>query len=139
MRENSANLFEWLIKGCPCEHCVAIILAFCICSLTACNRARPEPTETKSVQPVLYASPNPIPSGDLDKPLGTTTITWDTGNGAVGELYVKVNREPEKLISSGPRGTDEVPWIQFDSFYEFRLYSEKRSKLLATLEVTRDD
>jgi hypothetical protein len=91
------------------------------------------------VQPVLYASPNPVPAGDLDKPLGTTTITWDTGNGAIGDLYVKVDREPEKFMGRAPSGTHEVRWIQFDSFYEFRLYSEKRSKLLATLEVTRDD
>jgi len=33
----------------------------------------------------------------------------------------------------------EVRWIQFDSFFEFQLYTKKHSKLLAKLEVTRDD
>lgn len=107
--------------------------------LSTCDRTRPPTTDGAKRKPVLSANPNPIPSGDIEKPLGTTTITWDTGNGAVGNLYVKVNREPERFMSRAPRGTQEVRWIQFDSFYEFRLYSEKRSKLLATLEVTRDD
>jgi hypothetical protein len=88
---------------------------------------------------VLEAEPNPVPAGDINKPLGVTTITWNTGNGTIGDLYVKVDREPEKFMARAPSGTDEVRWIQFDSVYEFRLYSKKRSKLLTKLEVTRDD
>jgi hypothetical protein len=107
--------------------------------LSTCDRTRRPTTDSAARKPVLSANPNPVPSGDIEEPLGTTTITWDTGNGAVGELYVKVNREPEKFMSRAPSGTQEVHWIQFDSLYEFRLYSKKRSKLLATLEVTRDD
>lgn len=80
-----------------------------------------------------------MPAGELDKPVGTTTITWDTGTGALGDLYVKVDREPEKFITRAASGSNEVRWIQFDSVYEFRLYDKKRSKLLATLTVTRDD
>ena len=114
------------------------VLSGCVL-LGACDRTRPPTTDGAKGKAVLSASPNPVPSGDIEKPLGTTTITWDTGNGAEGDLYVKVNREREKFMSRAPRGTHEVPWIQFDSFYEFRLYSKKRSKLLATLEVTRDD
>jgi hypothetical protein len=87
----------------------------------------------------LSASPNPVPAGDISKPVGSTTITWDTGNGAIGDLYVKVDREPEKFMVRGASGTHEVRWIQFDCIYEFRLYAKKRSKLLAKLEVTRDD
>jgi hypothetical protein len=90
-------------------------------------------------QPILSANPNPVPAGDIDKPLGTTTITWDTGDGGTGDLYVKVDREPEKFMARAPSGTHEVSWIQFDSRYEFRLYAKKRSKLLARLIVTRDD
>ena len=114
------------------------VLSGCIL-LSACDRTRPPTTDGAKRKPVLSASPNPVPSGDIEQPLGTTTIAWDTGDGAEGDLYVKVNREREKFMSRAPRGTHEVPWIQFDSFYEFRLYSKKRSKLLATLEVTRDD
>ena len=116
-----------------------LLTVLCGCVLSTCDRTRPLTTDGAKGKAVLSASPNPVPSGDIEKPLGTTTITWDTGNGAAGDLYVKVNREREKFMSRAPRGTHEVPWIQFDSFYEFRLYSKKRSKLLATLEVTRDD
>ena len=115
-------------------------LAFCVCLLLgACNKTRQHTTQSATAQPVLSASPNPVPAGDPDQLLGTTTLTWDTGNGSIGELYVKVDRQPEKFITHGPSGIQEVRWIQFDSWYEFRLYSEKRSKLLATLEVTGDD
>jgi hypothetical protein len=90
-------------------------------------------------KPVLSANPNPVPAGDVDNPLGNTIITWDTKNGALGDLYVKVNREPEKFVARGSKGTQEISWIQFDSFYEFRLYTKSRSKLLAKLAVTRDN
>jgi hypothetical protein len=139
MRENTANLFEWATNSAPLR-CITVVLAFSICILvSACNSARRQPTHTGAAQPVLSASPNPVPAGDPDQPLGITTITWDTGNGAIGDLYVKVDRDPEKFMARGPSGTQEVRWIQFDSFYEFRLYAKKRSRLLAKLEVTRDD
>jgi len=104
-----------------------------------CHDARRQSGKNGGARPVLSATPNPVPAGDLDKPVGTTTITWDTGDGALGDLYVKVDREPEKFITRAASGRNEVHWIQFDSVYEFRLYDKKRSKLLATLTVTRDD
>jgi hypothetical protein len=116
-----------------------VLLGFLICILFARCHDAGRPGENGAAMPVLSATPNPVPAGDLDKPLGTTTITWDTGNGALGDLYVKVDREPEKFIARAASGRHEVHWIQFDSIYEFRLYAKKRSKLLATLTVTRDD
>jgi hypothetical protein len=53
--------------------------------------------------------------------------------------YVKVDREPEAFMARAPSGKQEVRWIQFDSFFEFQLRTKKHSKLLAKLEVTRDD
>jgi len=108
--------------------------------LGACHsHRRHQMTSSLGGKPVLSASPNPVPAGDIDKPVGNTTITWDTGNGAIGDLYVKVDRQPEVLVARAPSGTHEVRWIQFDCVYEFRLYTKKRSRLLAKLEVTRDD
>jgi len=118
---------------------ITLLLGLSVCLLLS---ACPRPQQTASspgAKPILSASPNPVPADDLDQPLGTTTITWDTGNGAIGDLYVKVDREPEVFMARGPSGKQEVRWIQFDSFYEFRLYAKKRSKLLARLEVVRDD
>jgi hypothetical protein len=96
-------------------------------------------TKRSTAKPVLFAEPNPVPAGDPDQLLGTTTITWNTGSGATGDLYVKVDRAPEVFMARSPSGTQKIGWIQFDCFYEFRLYAKKRSKLLAKLAVTRDD
>ena len=55
------------------------------------------------------------------------------------KLYVKIDREDERFVGRAPSGEMKIDWIQFDSLYQFRLYSKKRSKLLATLTVIRDD
>jgi hypothetical protein len=121
--------------------CAMLLVSFSICfCLSACHRAPRQTSPTSTAKPILSAEPNPIPAGDPNQQVGTTVIRWDTGNGTIGYLYVKVDRQPEKFVTRGPSGTYEVPWIQFDSVYEFRLYDKKkRSKLLAKLEVTRDD
>jgi hypothetical protein len=87
----------------------------------------------------LIAEPNPVPAGNPDQLLGTTVITWNTGSEAAGDLYVKVDRSDEVFMGRAPSGTLKIDWIQFDSRYEFRLYAKKRAKLLAKLDVTRDD
>jgi hypothetical protein len=118
--------------------CISILCVLVCLFLSSCQKPKRSAADRRA-KPVLSASPNPVPAGDIEKPLGSTTITWNTGDGAPGDLYVKVDREPEKFMGRAPSGTREVPWIQFDSLYEFRLYDKKRSKLLANLEVTRDD
>lgn len=108
--------------------------------LNACDGGRSHSTQKATPgKPLLSATPNPIPTGDPDKPVASTQITWDTGDGTIGELYVKIDREDERLIGRGPSGVMKIDWIQFDSLYEFRLYAKKRSRRLATLTVTRDD
>ena len=87
----------------------------------------------------LSAIPNPVPAGDPGKPVGSTVVSWNTGTNLTGELWVKINREEEKLIGEGSSGSMEIKWIQFDSNYEFRLYRRKHSKLIAKLDVVRDD
>jgi hypothetical protein len=118
----------------------ALLLGFPICLfLSTCDGARRHATQSSTAKPVLFAEPNPVPAGDPDQPLGTTVITWNTGDEAIGDLYVKVNRSPEVFLGSGPSGTSKIEWIQFDSTYEFRLYAKKHSRLLAKLDVTRDN
>jgi hypothetical protein len=88
----------------------------------------------------LTAEPNPVPAGNPDQLLGTTVITWNTGSEAAGDLCVKVDRSKETFVAHAPSGTIKIDWIQFDSNYEFRLYGDKkRAKLLAKLDVTRDN
>ena len=80
---------------------------------------------------VFSADPNPVPPGN---PKGRTTITWDTGSDAVGEVYV-VNAGNEKLFASGRQGSQDAPWIQ-PGPNEFRLYDQADHKLLGRLTVT---
>ncbi len=92
--------------------------------------------ETK-VEAHLTATPNPVPAGNG---LGTTTITWDTGDGTLGQVYVYVPKTgaAEQLLTAGPRGSVDAPWIGALATYEFRLYSgQDRTRLLRTVEVTR--
>ena len=119
-------------------HCALLLLLFCAV-VGACERTRSAPRQNSTGKPLLIAEPNPIPAGDPDKPVASTQIKWDTGNGAIGELYVTIDREDERFIGRAPSGVMKIDWIQFDSVYEFRLYAKKRSKLFATLTVTRDD
>jgi hypothetical protein len=80
---------------------------------------------------VFRADPNPVPPGD---PKGRTTIIWDTGSDAVGDVYV-ISAGNEKLFASGRQGSQDAPWIQ-QGPNEFRLYTQSDHKLLAQLTVT---
>ena len=134
-----------------CRHCkgkplkilrVSVSLAFAVwcLSLTTCNDAQWHSAKNASGRkPVLFAEPNPVPAGNPDQPFATTQITWSTEDATTGDLYVKIDRADEVFITRAPSGSVKIDWIQFDSRYEFRLYAEKHSRLLAKLEVTRDD
>src|SRR5437016_9540881 len=68
----------------------------------------------------ISAEPNPVPAG-TDQ-FGTTTVTWDTSDGSIGEVYVSVNGEPEKLFAGNrAKGSLEAKWIGKGE-YDFRLY-----------------
>jgi len=140
MQENTANPFRCVINGGLSGIWMILVLGFSSSLLlSSCDTARRQPIHNGTTQPILSASPNPVPAGDLDQQLGTTQISWNTGSQAIGDLYVKVNRSSEVFLARGSVGMLNIKWIQFDSLYEFRLYAKKRSELLATLEVTRDN
>lgn len=88
-------------------------------------------TETVVPGAVLTADPNPVPPGN---PKGRTTISWDTGSDAVGEVYV-ASAGNERLFGSGRQGSQDAPWIQAGP-NEFKLYDQADHKLLARLIVT---
>ena len=139
MQESGANLRSCPINAALMRRCITAVVACLACfALSACHDRR-SAAERRATEPVLLANPNPVPAGDLDQPLGSTRITWNTGSQAIGDLYVKVNRSPDVFLARSPSGTFDANWIQFDSLYEFRLYTKKRSRLLARVQVTRDD
>ena len=119
---------------------VAICLAFGGFFIASCERppgADPSESSSQSAADttvpgaILRADPNPVPPGSGK---GLTTITWDTGSDAVGEVYV-FSEGNEKLFASGRQGSQQAAWIQPGST-EFRLYTETDRKLLAQLTVT---
>jgi hypothetical protein len=88
--------------------------------------------------PTISADPNPVPAPTSGK-FGKTTVTWNTGNGSVGEVYVVHNGQSEKRFAGNrSKGALEAPWIG-NGVYEFRLYAGKDHKdLLAKVEVTQE-
>lgn len=136
-RNNFRRRSNWGLR-CRCHITLLVALPVCL-FLTACGKAQRHSAKRSTEQPLLTASPNPLPSGDPDQRVASTQITWNTGDGTIGELYVKIDREEERFVDRAPSGEMKIDWIQFDSLYQFRLYSKKRSRLLATLTVTRDD
>jgi len=140
MQDTGASLLASLLNRVRAGRWITVLLTSLTCLLlSACHKAQRQAPANRTTEPVLSASPNPVPTGDLDQPLGSTRITWNTGSQMIGDLYVKVNRSPEVFLARGPTGIFDVKWIQFDSLYEFRLYAKKRSRLLARVEITRDD
>jgi hypothetical protein len=89
------------------------------------------PVEAASAGVVLRADPNPVPGGTVT---GKTTITWDAGRDAVGDVYAGTAGS-EKLFASGPKGSQDARWIK-PGLTEFRLYSHFDHTLLAQLTVT---
>jgi hypothetical protein len=82
----------------------------------------------------ITASPNPVTTGEGS---GTTTITWNTGDGTTGQVYVSEDGGPERLFAEGPTGSTPVAWIQVGKTFEFRLYAgTEHAKVLAKTQVT---
>lgn len=105
--------------------------------VAGCNRA-PTTLDSSLTTPalaskaVLRAEPNPVPAGEGP---GKTVISWDTGNGESGEVFV-VNGDHEVLFGRAAQASLDAAWIQPGS-WEFRLYSTKDHRLLTKLIVTR--
>lgn len=108
----------------------AVCLTLAGLFLTSCNRSTVE-SNNATAGVVLRADPNPVPGGSE---AGKTTIFWDSGSDAVGEVYVGPTGN-ETMFASGPKGSQDASWIKPGST-EFRLYNHADHKLLAHLTVT---
>ena len=86
------------------------------------------------LKPLLFADPNPVPSGPG---LGSTNITWQTGDDSIGQVFVYTPTQGEQLVIAGEQGNVQVDWIETGKEYEFRLYSPDY-KLLATHQLKRN-
>ncbi|MSQ23385.1 MAG: hypothetical protein EXR58_02365 [Chloroflexi bacterium] len=76
-------------------------------------------------------------SVDPDSGLILTTIAWDTGSGAIGQVYVRDEGGNDELFAQGPVGARNVPGLSPGSTYSFALYAgTDHSNLLASVPVT---
>jgi hypothetical protein len=106
----------------------------------ACNPSQNAETNVSTANPAasaatITASPNPVPASEG---VGTTTITWNTGDGTAGQVYVSTDGGPEAIFGGGPPGSAAAPWIQTGKTYEFRLYAgTEHATVLAKTNVTR--
>jgi len=82
----------------------------------------------------ITASPNPVTIGEGP---GTTTITWNTGDGATGQVYVSEDGKAEAVFAEAPTGSTPAPWIAAGKTFIFRLYAgTEHAKALAETQVT---
>jgi hypothetical protein len=85
---------------------------------------------------MITASPNPVSAGEGP---GKTTISWNTGDGSKGLVYLSTDGGSERLFGEGEEGSMEAPWIEADKVYEFRLCRGTQRTRLATVTVTRSE
>jgi predicted small lipoprotein YifL len=109
--------------------------------LAACGPSKHPEAEanTSDVSPaasaaMITASPNPVTTGEGP---GNTTVTWNTGDGTAGQVYVSADGAPEAIFAQGSMGSALAPWIQAGQTFEFRLYAgTEHAKVLAKTQVT---
>ena len=107
------------------------LVFFAACEKSAVNVSTSSPAASTAA---ISASPNPVPTSQGP---GTTTITWNTGDGNLAQVYVSVDSGSETLFASSPQGSAAVPWIEAGKTFEFRLYAgTEHTKLLAKTQVT---
>ncbi|MEX2287047.1 MAG: hypothetical protein WD648_08160, partial [Planctomycetaceae bacterium] len=110
-------------------------------TLIGCGSREVEPRRepdrgTPAGAPLLKAEPNLVPKANK---MGKTTITWNTGDGSWGQVYVSENGGMEKLFMQERSGSKEVAWIGKKGTYEFRLYAgSDHERLLASVTVTME-
>jgi len=122
---------------------VIVLVGFLVA--TGCGDSSPDTTSKGSSGTLatnqaggawIKADPNPVPAG---KDPGTTTISWNTGNGATGEVYLLGPVQVEKLFTGGRSGSKKAPWIRKGGKYEFLLYAGKdHQTVLARVTVTKE-
>ena len=82
----------------------------------------------------ISAHPNPISFGQ-----GCVLISWEANDPTGAEVRVSTSPGEEKVISQGPSGQIEIPWIVGSTAYDFRLYGASQPDTpVASLQVRRD-
>ncbi|MHB8645420.1 MAG: hypothetical protein ACYDAR_06485 [Thermomicrobiales bacterium] len=98
------------------------------------SAATSAPAPSVTTGAVIRASVNPVHTVNGK---GTTTITWDTGDGSLGQVFVSEQGGPDRLFAAGSSGSEAAAWIAVNEKFEFRLFAgDEHRTLLATVTVT---
>jgi hypothetical protein len=110
------------------------LLSFAACGPSKSPEANASVASPAASAATIAASPNPVTTGEAP---GTTTITWNTGDGSMGQVYVSEDGTPENLFATAPKGSAPAPWIRAGKMFEFSLYAgTEHAKVLAKTRVT---
>ncbi len=115
----------------------ALFILFAVLAV-GCGSKNPAQTDSAppnhTGDPWIKADPNPV---SVAAGKGTTTISWDSGDGTMAQVYLVNAKQEETLFSGGATGSQAAPWIAKGGKYEFRLYAGKEHKtILARVSVT---
>jgi hypothetical protein len=112
---------------------VLLALAAILAAGCGSKSSPPSPSPSQTGEPWIKADPNPVPAASGQ---GTTTISWNSGDGSMAEVYLMNAKQQETLFSGGATGSQAAPWIAKGGKYEFRLYAGKEHKtILARVAV----
>jgi hypothetical protein len=92
-------------------------------------------TSTSQIKttPRITATPEHVKIGGQ---AGTTEISWNTGDGSTGFVFVTANGRPPILVAQGDKGSRVISWIGVGTCV-FNLHGDaERNTLLATVTVT---
>ncbi len=82
----------------------------------------------------ISANPNPVSFGG-----SCVVISWETDDPDGAEVRVSTSSGDEKVVSQGPSGQMEIPWIVDSMIYDFRLYAASQPDTpIDSVQVRRD-
>jgi hypothetical protein len=129
----------------PGASLVAVLGVAMLLAATGCKESSPHSSSNRSSgtaagtgqeAPWIKASPNPVPAGTGSE---TTTVSWSTEDGSIGQVYLLGPSQVEKLFTGGRSGAKEAPWIKKGGKYEFLLYAgTDHQTVLARVTVTKE-
>jgi hypothetical protein len=68
-------------------------------------------------------------------PSASVTVTWSTGDGTDGLVFVRTDGGPQKIFAQGPVGSEVADWLDGHLRYEFELYVKSTPQALLAVAV----
>lgn len=119
------------------ELIATLYLACHLALLLGCGQSENTAVVPGSPAAFITAEPNPVPG---TAKFETAMISWDTGDGSQGYVYlIDKGGPPKTFVAKRPSGSQAFKWVG-KGIYEFQLYSGDRQaggRQLASIQVTR--